>query len=126
MPFELMCCSDAWVAGGAVCVLMILFLLVVTNSYQYRQGRRCYTIVSNSAGFLISEISGSSFICEILIRLSTCSMLSFTLRKGSRTVHRPLWPHSPRIVTHDVMNNGPSIAWITSKAEMAFASRASV
>src|SRR5713101_6612279 len=131
MPFAVVRCTVSWVAGGAVftSVLMIAVLLTrlqqdagailsVTDIHQ--------TIVTRSAGFLTSTVSGSSRMCEILILFSTCSMLSFTLRRGSRIVQRSVWSHSPRTVTHDVMNSGPSIAWITSNAEIVFGSRASV
>src|SRR5215467_112569 len=79
-----------------------------------------------SGAFTTSIVSGSSFMCEILMFFSTSSMLSFTFRNGSRTVQTLLCPHSPRTVTQEVMNNGPSIAWMTSKAEIVRASRASV
>jgi len=72
-------------------------------------------IVTNSLVFGTTEptSSGSSRMCEILIRFSTASILSFTLRSGSRMLQRTLWSHSPRVVTQEVMNNGPSIAWMT-------------
>src|ERR1700690_4110343 len=87
-----------------------------------------YEIVTRSAGFgcLISIVSGSSLICEILMFFKTCSMLSFTFRMGSRLGPRFFCPHSPRTVTHEVIKSGPSIALITSKAEIVRGSRASV
>src|ERR1700739_1715283 len=57
------------------------------------------------------------------MRFNTASMLSFTFRNGSRILQRSLWPHSPRTVTQEVMNRGPSIAWITSNAEIVCAGR---
>jgi hypothetical protein len=49
-------------------------------------------IVTNSGVLELAELSssGSSRMCEILIRFSTASMLSFTLRSGSRILHRSL------------------------------------
>jgi hypothetical protein len=49
-------------------------------------------IVTKSAalGASLPAGSGSSRMCEILMRLSTASMLSFTLRNGSRILQRLL------------------------------------
>ncbi len=87
------------------------------DRYQVRQFLRLSDLRSSPALL---------FICEILMFFKTCSMLSFTLRSGSRIVQRSLWPHSPRTVTHAVIKSGPSIALITSNAEIVRGSRASV
>src|ERR1700683_5323594 len=111
--------------GGRLAIRRPVHLLLKSAAKQI-----CYEIVINS-GFLLSGLStlsasGSSLIGEILMFFKTCSMLSFTFRNGSRIVQRSLWSHSPRIVTHDVMNSGPSMALITSNAEIIFGSRVSV
>ena len=49
---------------------------------------------------------------------SSSSIPWLTRRKGSRILQRSLWSHSPRTVTHEVMKSGPSIARITSNAEI--------
>jgi hypothetical protein len=52
----------------------------------------------------------------------TSSIALPTFCKGSRTVHFKLVPH-PLADRHDVMNGVPSIAWITSSAEIFRGSR---
>ena len=50
--------------------------------------------------------------------LSSSLMLSFTLRSGSLMVQWPARSHDPWMVMQLVMNSGPSMARITSKAEI--------
>src|SRR5208282_4342931 len=119
------------IGGGRLVAIRAHDCLAPLKSVNSRPNCRRYEIVTSFTGFLVSgsltwRTSGSSFICEIMMFFSTCSMLSFTFRSGSRMVHRSLCPHSPRTVTHEVMNNGPSMALITSNAEIIFGSRVSV
>ncbi len=51
---------------------------------------------------------------------------SFTLRRGSRTVHLDVCPHSPRAVTQEVICTGPSMASMMSNAVISDAGFASV
>jgi hypothetical protein len=74
----------------------------------------------------ISDIGASSVICEIVTFPKTAKIESFTRRKGSRIEQVVVTSQAPREVTHDVMNKGPSIARITSKAVIKDASRAKV
>jgi len=59
---------------------------------------------------------GSSLICEIVTAPKTLKMLSLTRRSGSLTEQRSVASQFPWFVTHEVINTGPSIAEITSRA----------
>ena len=57
--------------------------------------------------------------------LNAFTRVSFTRWRGSRMVQLVIWPHSRLSVTQLVMNRGPSIARITSNAEISLGGRAS-
>ena len=53
----------------------------------------------------------------------TPAMVSFTRAKGSLMVQLGVRSHAFTPLKQEVMNSGPSMAWITSKAEICRASR---
>ena len=65
---------------------------------------------------------GSSLNCEMLTALSTFKILSLTRRSGSLTEHRSVASQFPWLVTHEVINTGPSIAEITSRSLICYGS----
>src|SRR5208283_1506558 len=62
---------------------------------------------------------------DIVTALRAFTSSSFTFCRGSRTVQRVIWPHSRLSVTQLVTKSGPSMARITSKAEISLGGRAS-
>ena len=59
----------------------------------------------------------------MLMLLRTPEMVSFTRAKGSLIVQLGVKSQAFTPLKQEVMNNGPSMAWITSKAEICRASR---
>ena len=85
------------------------------------------------SGLDIYQIAFAALPCVIVLDqigqsqsfLSMSEMLSLTLANGSLMVH-VLKSHNPLTVTHEVINKGPSIARMTSKADISLALRDSV
>src|SRR5271156_914730 len=77
---------------GAHKCFSYLFVKSWLNALTLKLWKSCYTIVTNSAGLITASPagSGSSLICGNLMSFSTASMLSFTLRSGSRMLQRSL------------------------------------